>query len=57
MQAVSIGGGVMSHHRTIFMMVDGAVVDIGHVRITNDNEILSIWIPHMTKLFLPEVTE
>ena len=44
----------MSHHRKIYMDVDGTTIEVGHVRITNDDEVLSIWIEHMKKLFHPE---
>ena len=36
------------------MDVDGTTIEVGHVRITNDDEVLSIWIEHMKKLFHPE---
>lgn len=44
----------MSHHRRIFIDVDGTQIELGHVRITNEGEILSIWIDHMKRLFHPE---
>ena len=43
----------MSHHQRIY--ISRGEIDIGYVRITNDGEILSIWIDHQKKLFLPEV--
>jgi hypothetical protein len=45
----------VSHHRCI--EIDGIVV--GHVRITNAGEVLSIWISTevQQKLFLPEEEE
>jgi len=45
----------MSHHRSLFM--DGK--KIGHVRITNDGNILSIWIDTEVQrwLFIPEDAE
>jgi len=52
-----VGGLEMSHHKSIYMIVDGTEVEIGYVRITNELEILSIWIPHMKKLFKPEGSE
>ena len=57
MQCNLFGGGVLSHHKKIFIEVDGTHIELGHVRITNEDEILSIWIDHMKKLFHPEVTE
>jgi len=48
----------MSHHVNIRIGgVPGEIV--GHARITNDGEILSIWISTdvQKKLFLPEVEE
>ena len=47
----------MSHHKKIYIDVDGTHIELGHVRITNDDEILSIWITHMRKLFHPEEEE
>ena len=47
----------MSHHRKIYIEIDGTMVLLGHVRITNDDEVLSIWIDHMMKLYHPEYTE
>jgi len=47
----------MSHHKKIYIEVDGTQIELGHVRITNDDEILSIWIDHMKKLFFPEFSE
>lgn len=44
----------MSHHRKIYIDENGTTIELGHVRITNDGEILSIWIDHMKKLFHPE---
>lgn len=38
----SKGGRRMSHHRTL--IINGK--EYGHVRITNDGQILSIWIVH-----------
>ena len=46
----------MSHHRKIYIEIDGSMVEFGFVRITNDDEVLSIWIDHMMKLFHPEYT-
>ena len=40
----------MSHHKSV--IVDGVV--IGHVRITNDGEILHFWHSERKTLFLPE---
>jgi hypothetical protein len=36
------------------MEIDGTTIEIGYARITNDDEVLSIWIEHMKKLFHPE---
>jgi len=43
----------MSHHKKIFIEVEGTQIELGHVRITNDDKILSIWISHMQQLFKP----
>jgi len=55
MDETTEGGGRMSHHRSLFM--DGE--KIGHVRITNDGNILSIWIDTEVQrwLFIPEDAE
>tara|TARA_R110000744_G_scaffold368028_1_gene477756 strand:+ start:327 stop:479 length:153 start_codon:yes stop_codon:yes gene_type:complete len=45
----------MSHHKKIYIEIDGTTIELGHVRITNDDKILSIWIEHMKKLFHPEL--
>ena len=47
----------MSHHKKIFIEVDGTQIELGHVRITNDDQVLSIWIDHMKTLFHPEEEE
>ena len=47
----------MSHHKKIFIEVDGTQIELGHVRITNDDRVLSIWIDHMMTLFKPECEE
>jgi hypothetical protein len=48
----------MSHHRKIvFIDESGTTIELGHVRITNDGEILSIWVDHMKRLFKPEVDD
>ena len=44
------GGSTMSHH--VKFIVNGE--DRGHVRITNDGEILSIWDKTKGILFVPE---
>jgi len=44
----------MSHHKKIYIEDDGTQIELGHVRITNEGEILSIWIDHMKRLFHPE---
>jgi hypothetical protein len=45
----------MSHHKTIFILDgNGDPFPMGHVRITNDGEVLSIWISGQQRLFFPE---
>ena len=45
----------MSHHKNIYMMIDGEMVKIGHGRVTNGRmRVLSIWIRSQQMLFLPE---
>jgi len=41
----------MSHHKKIFIEVHGKQIKIGHLRVTNDGKILSIWMhPYMRQL-------
>ena len=42
----------MSHHVKIY--IDGPLGHIGHARITNDGEILSIWIKDQQQLFVSD---
>jgi len=45
----------MSHHKNIYMMIDGEMVKIGHGRVTNGRmRVLSIWITSQQMLYLPE---
>ena len=45
----------MSHHKSIYMRVDGELIKIGYARVTNEKEILSVWIGWYNGiLFLPE---
>jgi len=57
MQCFHTGGGVLSHHKPISIFYGGDRQIIGYVRITNDGEVLSVWIDKQKQLFLPEVTE
>jgi len=42
----------MSHHKKISIEVDGNQIEVGHLRITNDGKILSIWMhPYLRRLF------
>lgn len=52
-----VGGLEMSHHKKLYIEVEGTTIEVGHVRITNDDKILSIWISHMQVLFKPEGSE
>lgn len=45
----------MSHHKKIY--IDAPIGHIGHVRITNDGKILSIWIKDQKQLFVPDGEE
>lgn len=49
----------MSHHKPISIVVGGARINIGYVRMTNDAEVISIWIDNQVQrqLFVPEVSE
>ena len=47
----------MSHHKKIYIEIDGTTIELGHVRITNDDKVLSVWIDHQRQLFLPEGEE
>ena len=47
----------MSHHKDIYILDENGTCKIGHVRITNHGEILSIWIRQpwgIGELFIPE---
>jgi hypothetical protein len=43
----------MSHYRTLYIDVEGTTIEFGRVRITNDDEVLSIYVFHLQRLFLP----
>lgn len=49
----SNGVGILSHHKKIYIDVEGTQIELGHVRITNDDEVLSVWIDHQRMLFVP----
>jgi len=46
----------MSHHKPIYIYIQGEQVKVGHVRITNTGTIMSVWISNDVQqmLFLPE---
>lgn len=47
----------MSHHKSIFIKYGGDPVYVGYVRMTNEGQVLSVWIDSKVQqqLFHPEV--